>query len=145
MSKFQNEIWWNEKDRQFWKSNLHVSPCVTCMQMILLPKGINITCLFVLPPWASPFFSFFFFFFFFFFTIYSHQPKKEKNDSLHRTYTLLIQYLHTDQILLSRSSDVSQKWSLKFFFLLFWLLNLASVYITIKRQILVEYFFLFVF
>ena len=49
-----------------------------------------------------------------------HSLKKAKTkkdrESLHRTYTILKQYLYTDQILLSYSSDSSQKFPLKFIF-----------------------------
>ena len=40
---------------------------------------------------------------------------------LENIYTLLIQYLYTDQILLNNSSNSSQKWPHKFFFLPFYL------------------------
>ena len=58
---------------------------------------VHYYCLFVMPPWLSPLF-----------TVFSH---KKKNESLHRTYTLLI-----DPILLSYSFNSSQKRSLKFLF-----------------------------
>ena len=68
--------------------------------------------LFVMPPWASPVFTIFshqplqkYYHYLFvmppwvslLFTIFSHQPLKK---SLHRTKTILIRYLNTDQIIL---------------------------------------------
>ena len=61
--------------------------------------------LFVNPCWTS-----------LLFTIFSHQLLiKKKKEFLQRTYILLIQYLHSDQILVSNSFDNSQICHLKFF------------------------------
>ena len=54
-----------------------------------------------MPPWVS-----------LFFTIFSHQPLKK--ETLHRIYTLVIQYEYTDQILISNSSDSFPKCPLNF-------------------------------
>ena len=65
---------------------------------------IIIYYLFFMPPEASVLF-----------TIFSHQALKEKKSLLHRTYKLSIQYLPTDQILLSNSFNSCQKSPLKCF------------------------------
>ena len=58
-----------------------------------------------MPPWVFPIF-----------TIFSHRFLKEKEKKILRTYTLLIQYLKTDKILFSNSSDSSKICPLYFFF-----------------------------
>ena len=57
---------------------------------------------------------------YFCFLLSSHVNLKKKR-SLHRIYTLLIQYLYTNKILWSNSSDNSQKYPLNLFFLPFFL------------------------
>ena len=46
---------------------------------------------------------------------------------MHKTYTLLIEYLYTNQILLSNSSNTSLKCFLEFFFLPFFLNSLDLI------------------
>ena len=57
---------------------------------------------------------------------------------LHRTYTILIQYLYTDQILLSNSSDEPPKSPLKLFFLP---LFLESTNLIVRFILFYFYFF----
>ena len=66
-------------------------------------------------------------------------------NSLHKTYTLLIQYLYTDQIPFSNSFDSSQKCPLKFFFLPFFLksfhfFDTIGIFDLIKQFILKIYY-----
>ena len=66
------------------------------------------------------------------FSFYLHQPLKKKIFALN-ICTLLIQYLYTDQILLSNLSNSSQNCPLKFFFLTLFLKssNLIKIFFTL--------------
>ena len=90
-----------------YADGLHLS---SYFQLLL---GIYYYYYFVMPPWTSPHL-----------TIFSHQRLKKKKESLDRTYTLLIPYLLTDQILM-----VPEKIPLNFFFLPFFLKSSNLIFI----------------